>query len=148
MKLQDSRFIDRPTLTATKAILYGCTDIAFSAGPYWRQLRKICVTELLSAKRVKSFSWIRQAEIHRMLKMLSTFSNDNTPVNFGELVSELSNSVVLQAAFGGKCKKQSMFLKIMKEAVDTSAWFCPSDVFSSLGWLDVKTKTKLARIHR
>lgn len=148
MKVQDAKFVDRPTLTATTAILYGCTDIAFSKGAYWRQLRKVCVTELLSAKRVKSFSWIRQAEVRRMLKTFLAFSNDSTPVSFGEMVSELSNSIVLRAAFGGKCKRQREFLKVMKEAVDTSAWFCPSDIFSALGWLDVKTKRKLARIQR
>ncbi|KAJ4754509.1 Cytochrome P450 [Rhynchospora pubera] len=148
MKVQDAKFSNRPTLTATKAILYGCTDIAFSSGPYWRQLRRICVTELLSTKRVKYFSSIRQYEIHCMLKTLSTFSNDSTPVNLGAKASELTNNIVLRAAFGGNCRTQAKFLKISKEAVQSASWFCLSDIFSALSWFDVKTRRKFARIHR
>ncbi|KAJ4771421.1 hypothetical protein LUZ62_055678 [Rhynchospora pubera] len=148
MKVEDAKFSIRPTLSATKAILYGCTDIAFSTGPYWRQLRRICVTELLSSKRVKSFSLIRQEEIHSMLKTLSTFSNDSSAVNLGAKLRELTNNIVLRAAFGGKCTKQTTFLKFSKQAVEVASWFCLSDIFSSLSWLDVKAKRKFARIHR
>ncbi|KAH7681580.1 Cytochrome P450 B-class protein [Dioscorea alata] len=44
-------------------LFYGCTDITFSPyGPYWRQIRKLSMVELLSAKRVESYSIFRSSE--------------------------------------------------------------------------------------
>ncbi|KAF5476684.1 hypothetical protein F2P56_003397 [Juglans regia] len=53
MKTHDLALSSRPQFFSAKHILYGCTDIAFSPyGEYWRHVRKICILELLSAKRV------------------------------------------------------------------------------------------------
>ena len=61
MKTHDIIFSNRPLLVVPSIISYGYTDIAFSPyGNYWRQLRKVCVTELLSAARVHSFQSIRE----------------------------------------------------------------------------------------
>ncbi|XVF77121.1 hypothetical protein PTKIN_Ptkin14bG0015200 [Pterospermum kingtungense] len=46
---------------------YNGTDIAFSPyEDYWRRLRKICVLEMLSPKRVQSFSPIRDEEVSQL----------------------------------------------------------------------------------
>lgn len=56
MKTHDAIFSNRPYLFAYQVLSYNATNIAFSSyGSYWSQLRKICSSELLSAKRVQSF---------------------------------------------------------------------------------------------
>uniref|UniRef100_M8BDR2 Cytochrome P450 99A2 n=1 Tax=Aegilops tauschii TaxID=37682 RepID=M8BDR2_AEGTA len=46
-------FASRPSLLATEIVGYGNTDIAFAPyGAYWRTLRRLCVVELLSARKV------------------------------------------------------------------------------------------------
>ncbi|KAL3503598.1 hypothetical protein ACH5RR_038047 [Cinchona calisaya] len=56
MKTYDIIFANRPQLICPRIFNYGCTDIVFAPfGEYWRQLRKICVMELLSSKLVQSF---------------------------------------------------------------------------------------------
>ncbi|KAK7387679.1 hypothetical protein VNO78_22469 [Psophocarpus tetragonolobus] len=60
MKTYDLNFV----LLCSQILVYGSTDIAFAPyGDYWRQLRKICTLELLSAKRVHSFSFIRDWDV-------------------------------------------------------------------------------------
>ncbi|KAJ4767486.1 Cytochrome P450 family 71 protein [Rhynchospora pubera] len=147
MKAQDANFSNRPVLAAAIMAKYGCIDIAFSNGPYWRQLRRICVNELLSSRQVKSLSSIRRDEVHSMLKWLSSYS-DKSPVKLAAKVSEVANNIVACAAFGGRCRKQGAFLKAMKDATEQVSWFCISDIFPSLSWLDLMMKRKLERMYR
>ncbi|EYU31466.1 hypothetical protein MIMGU_mgv11b022267mg [Erythranthe guttata] len=52
---------------------YDYTDLAFSPyNEYRRQMRRICVVELLSAKNVKSFGSIRQDEVSILIKSIKT----------------------------------------------------------------------------
>ncbi|KAJ4794525.1 Cytochrome P450 [Rhynchospora pubera] len=147
MKTQDANFANRPVLSAAYILAYGCTDIGFSNGAYWRQLRRICVTELLSMKRVRSFSAIRHEEINHMLKRLGA-SPGKSPVNMSAEIGELTNNIVTRAAFGEKSNRAAMFLENMKEALELASGFSLSDLFPSLSWLDVNMRRKLARIHR
>lgn len=82
-----------------------------------------------------------------MLRWLSTFS-DKSPVKLVEKISEVANNIVARAAFGGKCKRQEMFLKTLKDVIDQTSWISPSDLFPSLNWLDVKMRTKYLKTYR
>lgn len=56
LKTHDLVFASRPATAAGKYLLYGCKDLGFAPyGDYWRQMRKICVLELLTARRIESF---------------------------------------------------------------------------------------------
>ncbi|XP_060200234.1 premnaspirodiene oxygenase-like [Lycium barbarum] len=57
LKTHDLAFASRPKLLASELVLYNCSDIAFCPyGDYWKQMRKICVLEVLNAKNVRSSS--------------------------------------------------------------------------------------------
>ena len=50
-KTHDLLFASRPSFVAAKYLWYDSTDIGFAPyGPYWRQMRKLCVSHLLSSK--------------------------------------------------------------------------------------------------
>ena len=65
MKTRDLAFAERPRdSTVGNIFTYGGTDVVFAPyGDYWRQMRKICILELLSAKKVQSFSYVREDEV-------------------------------------------------------------------------------------
>ncbi|KAK6130789.1 hypothetical protein DH2020_035477 [Rehmannia glutinosa] len=55
MKNQDLIFSNRPKLSIPDRLIYGSRDVAFAPyGEHWRQVRSICVLQLLSNKRVQS----------------------------------------------------------------------------------------------
>ncbi|KAG6506252.1 hypothetical protein ZIOFF_031574 [Zingiber officinale] len=149
LKAQDANFAFRPEFTAAKIIAYGQSDIAFSNGEYWRQLRKICVMELLGAKRVKSFVSLRKEQVGRLMSDVSNAAANGKPINLGERLNELTNSIVVQASFGRRCQQQKKFMETIKEVIKMASGFSVGDLFPSLKVVDVLTgfSTQLIKYH-
>ncbi|CAI0455876.1 unnamed protein product [Linum tenue] len=97
MKTHDLVFASRSAphqLVAPTTILYGCNDVAFAPyGDDWRQMRKVCIFELLSAKRMASFRNVRSQEISKLVAAISEFvhgNNNEAAVNMRRLLVPLS----------------------------------------------------------
>ena len=96
----DPSFADRPPRLATTILCYDLQDLAFTPyGDHWRQMRKICLMELLSGKRVRSFSFIRNAEIAKLME--SILFSSGKAVNITHKFLVYTSSMTCRAAFGG-----------------------------------------------
>nr|CAB3466641.1 unnamed protein product [Digitaria exilis] len=63
LKTHDANFATRSKLVAGGIVAYDWADILFSpSGDYWRKLRRLCIQEILSTKRILSFQHIREDE--------------------------------------------------------------------------------------
>ncbi|XP_071719094.1 premnaspirodiene oxygenase-like [Rutidosis leptorrhynchoides] len=145
----DLAFANRPEIQAGKIIMYNNSDIAFSPyGNYWRQLRKICTVELLSAKKVQSFSYIREEEVKFMIE--SIVSSSGSPINLTEKISTLTNTITSRAAFGKIPKDQDLLVQMLQDFVDVAGGFGVADLFPSYKFLHIITRitSKMARIHQ
>ncbi|KAK9088010.1 hypothetical protein Syun_030404 [Stephania yunnanensis] len=101
MKNHDNVFTNRPALTAAQIILYKCQDIGYAPyGEYWKQVRKICVMDLLSVKRVQSFKIIREEETDFFIKKITQSCSQGSPVNLSDMLLTLSNNILSRCAFG------------------------------------------------
>ncbi|QCD79806.1 Cytochrome P450 [Vigna unguiculata] len=132
MHLQLGQISARPELLAPKILAYGSADIAFSPygdywrhmrktapyGDYWRHMRKICTLELLSAKRVQSFSFIREDEVNKLIESIQACACTGSPVNVSKSVSSSVSTIVTRAAFGKKSEHQERLLCLLKEGVE------------------------------
>ena len=64
LKTHDFAFADRPRTAAGEVASYGYLGIVHTPyGAYWRMARKLCATELFSARRVDSFERVRAQEM-------------------------------------------------------------------------------------
>ncbi|OMO60366.1 Cytochrome P450 [Corchorus capsularis] len=143
LKTHDHVFSTRPQLISAQYLSFNCSDVTFSPyGPYWRQARKICVTELLSSKRVSSFQLIRNEEVNRLLTALSTRSGSE--VNVSELFFSLANDILCRVAFGrrftegreGAAEGQKRHLaRVLTETQDLFAGFCVGDFYPEWKWV-------------
>ncbi|KAL5701570.1 hypothetical protein ACHQM5_026894 [Ranunculus cassubicifolius] len=105
LKTQDLAFCDRPHILAAGIITYNYVNASFSPyGDYYKQLRKICVMELLGAKKVQSLWSIREEEVSDLIRNISSMAMSGSTINFSESVSSLTNDIISRAAFGKKCK--------------------------------------------
>ncbi|CDP21888.1 unnamed protein product [Coffea canephora] len=99
LKTMDVTFAGRPKTASGKYNSYDCTDMTWSAyGPYWRQARKIFLTELFSAKRLESYEHIRVEEMNSLL--LQLFKSSGKPVVLKDYLSTGSLNVISRMVLG------------------------------------------------
>ncbi|KAF5730900.1 hypothetical protein HS088_TW19G00502 [Tripterygium wilfordii] len=138
-KAHDLVFSGRPVFHTGKNISYNCSSITMAPyGEYWREIRKIVLTELLSPKRVQSFKAVIEEEIGFMIKFIESSSS---PVNLSQVTHSLVNNVVCRVAFGRKYEKfgdggSSKFHDLLREVQDLAAEFNLSDFFPRMEWLN------------
>ncbi|EXB94453.1 Cytochrome P450 71A9 [Morus notabilis] len=133
-KTHDVVFSGRPVLYAAKKFSYNCASVSFAPyGEYWREIRKIMILELLSAKRVKTFQAVRDEEVAVLLQIVAR----NSSVNLSELALSFSNNIICRVAFGKKFENgNTRFLEMLHETQGLLGGFCMADFFPWLGWLN------------
>ncbi|KAL3645128.1 hypothetical protein CASFOL_010308 [Castilleja foliolosa] len=152
LKDQDPACAGRPESICSKIMFYDHTDIFLSPyNEYWRQMRKICIIEFLSAKNVRSFGSIRQDEVHRLIKSLQSSSREGHDfVNLTDKVFGFTSSVVCRAAFGKVTRGREMLEALLKKVMTLLAGFELADLFPSFKLLHVLcwAKYKLLKMQR
>ncbi|KAJ1289839.1 hypothetical protein BS78_02G195700 [Paspalum vaginatum] len=103
LKTHDVVFTDRPKTAAGKYTTYNYRDITWSPyGAYWRQARKMCLTELFSAKRLESYEYIRATEVRALLRELHAASGAGRAVMLKDYLSTVSLNVITRMVLGKK----------------------------------------------
>ncbi|KAH6815974.1 hypothetical protein C2S53_017388 [Perilla frutescens var. hirtella] len=118
LKTHDQFFSNRPKSTAANGI-YDCKDIAFSPyGEYWREVKSICVNQLLSNRKVQSFRNVREEEVFLMTEKVRESCRENSVINLSETFAALANDVICRVALGRKYsdgKGGRKFKKVLEE---------------------------------
>eukprot|EP01018_Ginkgo_biloba_P026974 Gb_02300 [translate_table: standard] len=148
LKDHDLPFASRPTTSAAKYMAYNNRDIAFAPyGPYWRQMRRICILELLSPKRVQSFKFIREEEVSHTIQSLlraSTVNGTSNPnaVDVSRAVSTLSSDLISRMAFGRKYSDEALDSRGFKAMIQLVLFLTGvpniADFIPCLGWIDLQ----------
>ncbi|MCD7461991.1 cytochrome P450 [Datura stramonium] len=135
LQLQDTVFANRPAPIAVRYLSYDRADMAFANyGPFWRQMRKLCVMKLFSRRRAESWNSVRD-EVDSMTRVVAT--SIGLSVNIGELVFGLAKNIIYRAAFGTSSNgEQDELLKIMQEFSKLFTAFNLADFIPWLGWAD------------
>lgn len=142
LKHQDLLFANRPYTVAGNALLYGCTDIAFSSNnEYLRKIRKMCSFELLSIRRTQTFKFVREEEIQIVMRKINISSTERNTINLSEMLLALSNDIICRCTLGKKYGKgdNKRYRELPDEVTKLLGAVCFGDVFPSLKFLDVLT---------
>lgn len=71
LQTHDISFSNRPKLSNADYLTYGSLDLAFSSyGPYWKFMKKLCMTKLLGLQTLEKFVPVMKQERHLFLQTL------------------------------------------------------------------------------
>nr|A0A0S1TQ04.1 RecName: Full=Salviol synthase; AltName: Full=Cytochrome P450 71BE52; Short=SpCYP71BE52 [Salvia pomifera]ALM25794.1 cytochrome P450 71BE52 [Salvia pomifera] len=149
MKTHDLNFASRPQVAAADIIGYGSTNITFSPyGGHWRQLRKICTLELLSAKRVQSFRPLRERVFVDLCRRFA--DHGSSAVNFSEEFMSATYTLISRAVLGEEAEQHEGLLPNVKEMPELTAGFDISEVFPSVGLFKVmsRLRKRIVAVHK
>ncbi|RWV79881.1 hypothetical protein GW17_00058924 [Ensete ventricosum] len=114
LQVQDAVFSNRSATIAITYLTYDRADMAFAHyGPFWRQIRKLCVMKLFSRKRAESWASVRE-EVDAAVRAVA--DGAGAAVNLGELMFNLTKNITFRAAFGTQNhENQEEFIAILQE---------------------------------
>ncbi|GAB4858558.1 hypothetical protein Ancab_040369 [Ancistrocladus abbreviatus] len=132
LKTHDTVFANRPDLLLPRIMTYGNSDVAWAPyGDYWRNVKRILVTELLNPRRVQSFRSIREEEMTSVVESIAMHVDGSKLLNLSEKIFSLMMGITARAAFGKKSRDEQAFGGFVQQAIRLAAGFSPADLFPS-----------------
>ncbi|KOM54302.1 hypothetical protein LR48_Vigan10g019400 [Vigna angularis] len=143
LKTHDIVFASRPKTQATEFLSYGSKGMAFSEyGAYWRNARKVCTLQLLSASKVEMFAPLRRQELGVLVKSLKNSAESGEVVDLSQLLGELMENIVFKMVLG-RAKDDRFDLKfLIHEVMNLIGSFNLADYMPWLGVFDLQGITK------
>ncbi|KAJ3707909.1 hypothetical protein LUZ61_011614 [Rhynchospora tenuis] len=101
LKTHEALFSDRPGTPAMRILLYDDSDYSFVRyGPYWRFIKKLCVSQLFGGQTLELLRQIRRDEIQRFLKTLFEKSKRVEEVELGTELVRLASNIISRMSIG------------------------------------------------
>ncbi|CAL9003874.1 unnamed protein product [Prunus brigantina] len=136
-KTHDLTFASRPSFAFADELPYG--NLGFFATPYgdyWRFMKKLCMTELLSPKQIERSRAIRHAEVAKFLRKTLESATRKEMVDVGAELMRLTNNSICRMAMSTSCSENGeeaeKIRELVKESFELAAKVCFGDVLGPL----------------
>ncbi|XP_059306004.1 cytochrome P450 93A3-like [Lycium ferocissimum] len=142
LKTHETSFSDRPLTATIDYLTYGSQGFAFAPyGPYWRFMKKLCMTELLGGKTLQLLHPVRSQEINKFIELLLIKAKAGETVDVGRELVMLTNNVISRMATSTRCSgtedEAGNIRKLSQEATELIGKFNPSDYIKFLKNVDL-----------
>uniref|UniRef100_A0A0E0LQE3 Cytochrome P450 n=1 Tax=Oryza punctata TaxID=4537 RepID=A0A0E0LQE3_ORYPU len=151
LRTHDQVFASRTYSAVTDILFYGSSDVAFSPyGEYWRQVKKIATTHLLTTKKVRSYGDARQQEVRLVMARINDAVVARTTVDLSELLNCFTNDVVCHAVSGKFFREEGrnqMFRELIEANSLLLGGFNLEDYFPNLARVAAVRRLLCAKAH-
>jgi cytochrome P450 len=132
LKTHDAAFATRPQTATLRALTKDGLGITFAPNTeHWRQLRKLCTTELLSAQRVRALRVTRETEASALVASVSSASRSKKAVNVSSLLYRFVTDVTTRSVVGDWISEREEYLEAKGQVVEIAAKISLADMFPS-----------------
>ncbi|KAI4330319.1 hypothetical protein MLD38_028617 [Melastoma candidum] len=159
--VHDKVFLDKPLIAATKILAYDGAMFGFSPyGTYWRAMRKVAMSELLSNYRLEKLRPMREAEVERAVNgVYKAWIGNNCPehgvaIDMRDWFADIALRISLKM-MGGKLDSSENLdherteaekcKRLIRSLFSLFGAFVLSDAIPALGWLDLGGHKRLMK---
>ncbi|KAL7604964.1 hypothetical protein Lser_V15G18363 [Lactuca serriola] len=154
----DKAFASRPKTEATKIMAYNYAVFGLAPyGDYWRNMRKMVVSEVLSQRRVEMVGHIRASEVRASIKDLydgwvknkRSENSDMVKVEmsrwFGNLILNIMVRIISGKRFSPNDEEGVQFQVVVRKFFELMGAFVVADFIPYLNYLDVDGYKKVMK---
>nr|XP_015869779.2 cytochrome P450 93A3-like [Ziziphus jujuba var. spinosa] len=132
LKTHETSFSNRPKGIAVDYLTYGSADFSFAPyGPYWKFMKKLCMSELLGGRTLEQLLPVRLEEIKMFLELMLKKADANEAVDVGGELTRVTNNVISRMVMSQRCSENEneadRVRKLVKETAELTGKFNLSD---------------------
>ncbi|KAK8629126.1 hypothetical protein V6N13_077980 [Hibiscus sabdariffa] len=140
LKTHESSFFNRPITAVVDYLTYGSADFSFAPyGPYWKFMKKICMSELLSGRMLDQFLPVRVEELRRFLQFMEKKASTGEKVDVGGELVRLANNIVSRMAMNQTYSDNEDEAEEVRKLVEATAELTGQLNLSDFIWFSTKT---------
>lgn len=144
----DRNFATRPNMAVSQYMGYNSAVFALAPyGPYWREIRKLVVLELLTSQRIEKHKNVRNSEVKYLVNDLYSLNGARKRVvNMTKWFEHVTFNIIVRMLVGkrfssgcsdGGNNEDLQVKEAIKKGLYLSGVFVVSDVIPSLEWMDI-----------
>ncbi|XP_038905529.1 3,9-dihydroxypterocarpan 6A-monooxygenase [Benincasa hispida] len=104
LKTHEHNFLSRPEFGASEYFIYrGSRFVMAQYGPYWRFMKKLTMTRLLSPPQLAVSTAIRSDEIAKLMERIEGNSRENKPIDMRLEFTTLTNNIISRMVLSTRC---------------------------------------------
>ncbi|GMN54837.1 hypothetical protein TIFTF001_023962 [Ficus carica] len=132
LKTHETSFSKRPLSSVVDRLSYPSSDFTFAEfGPYWKFMKKLCMSRLLGAQTLDQLRPIRREEVKRLLGLLLKRAKAKEAVDVGKELTKLTSNVISRMIMRTRCSddddEADEIRKVVSDSTDVLGKFNLSD---------------------
>ncbi|KAI9077321.1 hypothetical protein K1719_040765 [Acacia pycnantha] len=136
-KTHELNFCYRPEFGSSDYDNYkGSYFITAPYGPYWRFMKKLCVTQLLSTSQLGRFTHVREQETKSLLDFLVQCSREAKACDLSPKFTTLTNNILCRIAMSTTCDADQIH-RLVRECLELGAKLSLGEVLGPLAKFDL-----------
>ncbi|XP_059668462.1 cytochrome P450 93A3-like [Cornus florida] len=107
LKTHEASFSNRPQIAAVDYLTYGSQDFSFAPyGPYWKFMKKLCMSQLLGGRTLDLLSPVRRDELTHFMKLMLKKAKAGEAVDVGGELIRVTNNVISRMVMRERCSEK------------------------------------------
>ncbi|XP_028777561.1 3,9-dihydroxypterocarpan 6A-monooxygenase-like [Neltuma alba] len=136
-KTHELNFCYRPEFGSSDHDTYtGSYFITAPYGLYWRFMKKLCVTQLLSTSQLGRFTHVRDQEVKNLLDSLLQCSREAKACDLSLKLTSLTNNILCRTAMSTTCDAEHIY-RLVRGCLELGAKLSLGEVLGPLAKFDL-----------